>query len=379
MEETYHVTFSDDDEAISKSSTEGDEINFNENRSFPDDEFLVPRNKVSQCSSNDDYFSYVPAFDPLSTYNITIPDHVTSSNIPRDLNSPDEHPGFTTADDHPVPNKHDEFESVEDLGLGEDQVSIIHEPISEPKPTPINISPSPEVFIDPPVPQDRWSREKYIELVNILSEPQAWVTTRSIIRDFEAASAHECLYVNFLSEIEPKKLIEALEEEGWIIAMQKELNQFKRTRIKAVNIFLAYAAYMGFMVYQMDVKSAFLNGKISKDVYVQQLPGFESSEFPNYVCKLDKALYGLKQALRAWKSTSRGCQILGEKLVCWSEKKQSSMVMSSAEAEYIAAAGCYAQVLWIKSQLADYDVLYDKGVHHRIQTPDRVVKPNRSI
>ncbi|GKC52376.1 hypothetical protein Tco_1075121, partial [Tanacetum coccineum] len=57
------------------------------------------------------------------------------------------------------------------------------------------------------------------------------------------------------------------------------------------------------------------------------------------------------------KSTSRGCQILGGKLVCWSAKKQSSMVMSSAKAEYVAVAGCCAQVLWIKSQLADYDVL----------------------
>ncbi|GKB25349.1 hypothetical protein Tco_0864750, partial [Tanacetum coccineum] len=60
------------------------------------------------------------------------------------------------------------------------------------------------------------------------------------------------------------------------------------------------------------------------------------------------------------KSTSWGYQILGGKLVCWSAKKQSSVAMSSAEAEYVAAAGCCAQVLWIKSQLDDYDVLYDK-------------------
>ncbi|GJR69565.1 hypothetical protein Tco_0015630 [Tanacetum coccineum] len=63
------------------------------------------------------------------------------------------------------------------------------------------------------------------------------------------------------------------------------------------------------------------------------------------------------------KSTSGGCQILGGKLVCWSAKTQSSVAMSSAEAEYVAAAGCCAQVLWIKSQLADYDVLYDKGLN----------------
>ncbi|GJR02643.1 retrovirus-related pol polyprotein from transposon TNT 1-94 [Tanacetum coccineum] len=75
------------------------------------------------------------------------------------------------------------------------------------------------------------------------------------------------------------------------------------TRLEAIMIFLAYDAYMGFVVYQMVVKSAFLNGKLSKKVYVQQPLGFKSSEFLNYVCKLDKALYGLKQAPRAWYKT----------------------------------------------------------------------------
>ncbi|GKF12527.1 hypothetical protein Tco_0050453, partial [Tanacetum coccineum] len=91
MKETCHVTFSEDDEAISKSITEGDEINFNENRSFPDDEFFIPRNKISQCSGNDDYFTYVPAHDPFSSNNISIPDKVTPSYTPilEDLNSPD--------------------------------------------------------------------------------------------------------------------------------------------------------------------------------------------------------------------------------------------------------------------------------------------------
>ncbi|GJT83801.1 retrovirus-related pol polyprotein from transposon TNT 1-94 [Tanacetum coccineum] len=267
IEETYHVTFSEDDETISKSSIEGDEINFNENRSFLDDEFVVPRTKVSQCSRNDDYFPYVPIHVPLSINNISIPDNVTPSYIPilQDLNSSDEHPKFTIADDHHVLNEHDDSESIEDLRIAKDQLSPIIEPVSNAEPSPIIISPSTKVGI------------------------------------------------------EPKKLIEALKEEGWIIAMQEELNQFERNkgynqqdgidydktfahvaRLEAIKIFLAYAAYMGFVVFQMDVKSAFLKGKILEEVYVQQPHGFESSEFPNHVCKLDKALYGLKQAPRAW-------------------------------------------------------------------------------
>ncbi|GKD78120.1 hypothetical protein Tco_1340741, partial [Tanacetum coccineum] len=57
-----------------------------------------------------------------------------------------------------------------------------------------------------------WSREKHIELVNIIGEPLAGITTRSRIRDSDPASASECLYVNFFSEMEPKNLIKALEE-----------------------------------------------------------------------------------------------------------------------------------------------------------------------
>ncbi|GJY61247.1 retrovirus-related pol polyprotein from transposon TNT 1-94 [Tanacetum coccineum] len=71
------------------------------------------------------------------------------------------------------------------------------------------------------VPQDKWSREKRIKLVNIIGKPLAGITTRSRVIDSKAVSAYECLYVNFLSRMEPKKLIEALEEEGWIIAMQE--------------------------------------------------------------------------------------------------------------------------------------------------------------
>ena len=72
------------------------------------------------------------------------------------------------------------------------------------------------------------------------------------------------------------------------------------TRLKAIRILLAYACAHNIMLYQMDVKSAFLNGYINEEVYVKQPPGFEDDKKPNHVYKLEKALYGLKQALRAW-------------------------------------------------------------------------------
>lgn len=74
-------------------------------------------------------------------------------------------------------------------------------------------------------------------------------------------------------------------------------------RLEAIRIFLAYAAFKNFKVYQMYVKSAFLNGLLQEEVYVEQPPGFVNLTHPNYVFKLDKALYGLKKAPRAWYDT----------------------------------------------------------------------------
>ncbi|GJS92416.1 putative ribonuclease H-like domain-containing protein [Tanacetum coccineum] len=120
--------------------------------------------------------------------------------------------------------------------------------------------------------------------------------------------------------IKPKKVIQALTNPSWIEAMQEELLQFKlqkvwtlvdlpkgkrsiRTKIEAIRLFLSYVSFMGFIVYQMDVKSAFLYGTIEEEVYVCQPPGFEDLQFPNMVYKVEKALYGLHQAPRAWYET----------------------------------------------------------------------------
>nr|GEX60431.1 hypothetical protein [Tanacetum cinerariifolium] len=74
-------------------------------------------------------------------------------------------------------------------------------------------------------------------------------------------------------------------------------------RMEAIRLFLAYASFMGFMMYQMDVKSAFLYGTIEEEVYICQLPGFENPDHPDKVYKVVKALYGLHQAPRAWYET----------------------------------------------------------------------------
>ena len=71
-------------------------------------------------------------------------------------------------------------------------------------------------------------------------------------------------------------------------------------RMEGVRTLLAYATYKGFKVYQMDVKSAFLNGILEEEVYIEQLEGFVDENNRDMVCKLHKALYGLKQAPRAW-------------------------------------------------------------------------------
>ncbi|GJV64565.1 putative ribonuclease H-like domain-containing protein [Tanacetum coccineum] len=171
-----------------------------------------------------------------------------------------------------------------------------------------------------------------------------------------------CLLACFLSQEEPKNISQALQDESWVEAMQEELLQFKLqkvwilvdlpsgkkaigtkwvfknkrdersivvknkarlvaqgfrqeegidydevfapvARIEAIRLFLAFASYMGFTVYQMDVKSAFLYGTIEEEVYVHQPPGFVDPAHPNKVYKVIKALYGLHQAPRAWYET----------------------------------------------------------------------------
>nr|GEX20935.1 putative ribonuclease H-like domain-containing protein [Tanacetum cinerariifolium] len=100
---------------------------------------------------------------------------------------------------------------------------------------------------------------------------------------------HTCMFACFLLQEEPKR------EEG--IDYEEVFAQV--ARIEAIRLFLAYSSFMGFMVYQMDVKSAFLYGTIKEEVYVCQPSGFKDPNYPDKVYKVVKALYGLHQAHRA--------------------------------------------------------------------------------
>ncbi|GJT14929.1 retrovirus-related pol polyprotein from transposon TNT 1-94 [Tanacetum coccineum] len=108
-------------------------------------------------------------------------------------------------------------------------------------------------------------------------------------------------------------------------------------RIEAIRIFIANAASKNMTIYQMDVKTAFLNGELKEEVYVSQPEGFVDPDHPTHVYRLKKALYGLKQAPWAWlsrhtkRSTSGSAQFLGDKLVSWSSKKQKSTAISTTK------------------------------------------------
>nr|GEW77537.1 hypothetical protein [Tanacetum cinerariifolium] len=110
--------------------------------------------------------------------------------------------------------------------------------------------------------------------------------------------SHTCLFACFLSQEEPKRVHQALKDPKEGIDYEEVFAPV--VRIEAIRLFLAYASFMGFPVYQMDVKIAFLYGTIEEEVYVCQPPGFEDPEYPDKVYKVVKALYGLHQAPRAW-------------------------------------------------------------------------------
>ncbi|GJU91750.1 retrovirus-related pol polyprotein from transposon TNT 1-94 [Tanacetum coccineum] len=178
----------------------------------------------------------------------------------------------------------------------------------------------------------RWTKDHPI--ANVIGDPSRSVSTRKQLQ----TDAMWCYFDAFLTSVEPKNFKQAMTEPSWIDAMQEEIHEFERlqvktdefgrvlknkarlvaqgfrqeegidfeesfapvARIEAIRIFVANAANKNMMIFQMDVKTTFLNGELKEEVYISQPEGFVDQDNPSHVYKLKKALYGLKQALRAW-------------------------------------------------------------------------------
>nr|GEZ89424.1 hypothetical protein [Tanacetum cinerariifolium] len=184
-------------------------------------------------------------------------------------------------------------------------------------------------FNQPHVSEHRWTKDHLLDQVrrNTSSPVQ---TRRQLATDPEMS-----MFALIVSTAEPKNIKEAMADSAWIEATQEELHQFDRlqdedqtvirnkarlvakgyaqeegtdfeesfapvARLEAVRIFIAYAAHKSFLIFQMDVKTAFLNGPQKEEVYVAQPDGFIDLDHTEKVYRLRKALYGLKQAPRAW-------------------------------------------------------------------------------
>ncbi|GJR34015.1 retrovirus-related pol polyprotein from transposon TNT 1-94 [Tanacetum coccineum] len=159
----------------------------------------------------------------------------------------------------------------------------------------------------------RWTKDHPI--ANVIGDPSRLVSARKQLK----TNIMWCYFDAFLTSIEPKNFKQAMTEPSWIDAMQEEIHEFERLqgfrrrewnrfrgihlhrlrRIKAIRI-LIQKQPTNMAIFQMDVKTTFLNSKLKKEVYVSQLEGFFDQEYPSHVYKLKKVLYSLKQAPRAW-------------------------------------------------------------------------------
>nr|GEY67562.1 retrovirus-related Pol polyprotein from transposon TNT 1-94 [Tanacetum cinerariifolium] len=199
----------------------------------------------------------------------------------------------------------------------------------------------------------RWTKDHPIE--NVIDDPSRFVSMRKQLQ----TNAMCCYFDAFLTLVEPKNFKQAMTKPSWINAMQEEIHKFERlqvwelvpcpdkvlliklkwiskvktdefgrvlknkarlvaqgfrqeegidfeesfatvSRIEAIRIFVATAAHKNMMIFQMDVKTSFLNSELKEEIYVSQQEGFVDHDNPSHVYKLKKALHGLKQAPHAW-------------------------------------------------------------------------------
>nr|GEY13392.1 retrovirus-related Pol polyprotein from transposon TNT 1-94 [Tanacetum cinerariifolium] len=304
------------------------------------------------------------AIDPI--VEVTPPVNVDSTGLPssttveQDAPSTSNSPTPTETQSSVIPQDvRDDNLDMEVAHLGNDLLIGIPIPEVTFEQSTTPASPQANVQTNHPLPHhnSKWTKDH--PLNNIISQLSRLVSTWLQL----PKQALFCYYDAFLTSVEPKTYKEALTQSCWIKAMQEEVNEFDRlevwelvprpdqvmvitlkwiykvkldelggilknkarlvargyrqeegidfeesfapvARLEAIRIFLAYTSHKNMVVYQMDVKTAFLNSNLQEDVYVSQPDGFVDPDNPNHVYKLKKALYGLKQALRAWKNSN---------------------------------------------------------------------------
>ncbi|GKB05208.1 retrovirus-related pol polyprotein from transposon TNT 1-94 [Tanacetum coccineum] len=297
--ETYHITFDESPDAIKFTKPTDDYLIFLDSVTYQPDEFphsYEPSQKY-QVYSNiapfiDPYKSPEPNINK-SSYQIDQNDHpIQNDEI---LNDDQTKHSIQDNDNNIIENL-----TTNEIGQNSES-SPSAKDASDTNTSPIQDNPSVSTPNTPsPAPQDKWTQNKHIKLVNIIGNLGFGMLTRAMAKELGAASAHECLFVDFFQKKNEKRYLKGTPSLG-----------------------LWYPKCSGF-----------------------DLKGYSDSDYAG--CNMDK------------KSTSGACQLLGGKLVCWSAKKQQSVAMSSAKAKYVASAGCCANILWIKSQLTDYDIIYEK-------------------
>ncbi|GJY95575.1 retrovirus-related pol polyprotein from transposon TNT 1-94 [Tanacetum coccineum] len=434
VEETYHVTFDESMEAIRFTNTSVDDIGIDDSSRYPPDKFFHEDDPSRQYQANSDISYYITPLNHSLTeltqtkdvLEVITPNKQTNPHT-EDVEGPPNLINTEGTQEQTVQNEQINSQPTEEPSRNNTETSLPTIEPSVPEVTQSQITDHASTSSHP-TPQDTWSRDQHIKLVNIIGEPTKGMLTRSMVVKLTAASASECLFVDFLSEIEPKKVLEELKHQGkiatgskWVFRNNKDdLGTVIRNkarlvaqgfsqeegidydeifalmaRMEAIIIFLAYATCMNFIIFQMDVKSAFLNGKLKeeddKGISICQkkytrdlLKKYEISNSasvkipmvplhnlgPDLAGKpvnetLYKGMIGSLMYLKGtstlglWypkcsgfdlkgyldsnyagcnmdrKRTSGACQLLGGKLVCWSAKKQQSVATSSVEADAI--------------------------------------------
>ncbi|GJZ27664.1 retrovirus-related pol polyprotein from transposon TNT 1-94 [Tanacetum coccineum] len=216
---TYHITFDESPDAIKFSKPSVDNINIAELERYPPDEYRHPYEPSQRYQTNSNDVSFIEPYEypePV-VLETKVSSDQNGQNDHNDQNDQSAQNDEILNDDHSEHSNHtndeqiiDNLPNTKDIQISEHLSYPSIEDTSVQNTISISTPSLPIPLLVTPAPQDRWSQDKYIELVNIISNPGDVMLTRAMAKQLSVASTHECLFVDFLSEDEPKKVSEAL-------------------------------------------------------------------------------------------------------------------------------------------------------------------------